>query len=528
MFFKFLSYYGLTSTNNASFDEYILNLSRKLNVKEIKVDNGFFDLIFDEFFVNEKNIIISGTAGDGKTYLLRKLFFEWYNEEEFKKFIPIVPTSSGINVYFVKDFTELSKDDKLFILEKVENIVFNSSNERFVIAVNDGILIDSLKEFKKDKLLKLIEDLIDNKEHEKVALFDLFQTSSYRNFSLLLDEILERSKNVKCDYENCIIHNNIKLIEQFKPQILKIIKISDLNYEHLTFRKLFMIIANMILGYEKGVFSSCKEANKYYKNRDKIKSAFYNNIFLDNLNDSSREKFKTFLELNIGKESLNLIDDKILYEDIEIETLFFNKEKFEKIKEKYFEDNSNYEELNQYLIYIRRYLFFSNEELAKELIIYKYLDEFIEILKNEKVKNRIKQKIVVALNRIFLGELVDEKSELYIASSFTKSFSKVSDEIVDEVSIKDIKFEFQTSKIDKSFKKFYLVIKNKKLLIDLHLYEFLRRVAEGIMPLSFSMEYYEKVLNFKSKLIPDEERDYFNIFDIENFKLFSETLYVED
>jgi len=525
MFFKFLSFYALTSNNIASFDEYIVDLAKNLGVEEIRVDNGIYHKVTEEFF-NEKNIILSGTAGDGKTYLLRRLFFEWGGDNKgFKDFIPTGETAN-FKVYFIKDFTELEKKDKLDILKRLEESIFNSSKELFVIAANDGILIDSLKEFKMDRLLKLIEDLIDNKEHKKIALFDLFQTSSAKNFELLLDEIIKRAKEVKCEYENCVIHKNIELLENetIKKQLLKIIRISDLNYEHLTFRKLYMIIANMILGYEKGVFSSCKEANEYYKNKDKIKSAFYNNLFGDNLNESSKEKIKSFLELNIGKESSNRVDEKLLYEDIEIKDYFFNKEKFEKIKEKYFEDNSNFEELNEYLIYLRRLLFFSNEELANELIIYKYLDEFINLVDNKKDDKKIIQKLIIALNRIFLGELVNENSKLFIASSFTKSFAKISDEIIGEIFIRDIKFEFVTSKIDENFIKVYLVIKNEKLEIDLHMYEFLRRVSEGILPISFSVEYYEKVLNFKSKLLNNIYEDGFNLFSIENFKVIEKYL----
>ncbi len=521
MFFKFLSFYAPTSNNVASFDEYISSLSKELGVEEIRIDNGIYDIIKQEF-LNKKNIILSGTAGDGKTYILRKLFFEGNNSfEAFKKFIPNT-TIDSTTYYFIKDFTELPKENKKLYLEKLENALFKDSNEKFVIAVNDGILIDSLKEFKMNKLLDLVENLIDGEENEKLALFDLFQTSSSKNFKLLLEEIIARAKAIPCNYENCTIHKNIKLLENenIKTNLFKFIRINDLNYEHLTFRRLYMIIANMILGYEKGVFTNCEEASK---SQNQIKSAFYNNIFADNLPLSQKEKFKNFLELNIGKESSNTIDEELLYNEIEVEEFFFNKEKFKKIKEKFFEDNENFEELNEYLIYLRRYLFFAHSKFSKDLVIYKYLDEFIEIVDKEQNNKRVLKKLLKALNRIFLGELTDEDSKLYLGSSFTKSFAKISDEIIEEVSIRDIKFKFSSSKIDKEFIKVYLIINDEKLLIDLHMYEFLRRVSEGILPLSFSTEYYEKVLNFKSKLLSkrehNEDLDDFELFLVENFKV---------
>ena len=120
MFFKFLSLYAPTSTNVASFDEYIVNLSKKLDVEEIKIDNGIYNKVQEDFF-NEKNIILSGTAGDGKTYILRKLFFEWGEAEEFGKFVPIVKTAN-FTTYFIKDFTELSKEDKKYIYKSLKTL----------------------------------------------------------------------------------------------------------------------------------------------------------------------------------------------------------------------------------------------------------------------------------------------------------------------------------------------------------------------------------------------------------------------
>ena len=143
-------------------------------------------------------------------------------------------------------------------------------------------------------------------------------------------------------------------------------------------------------------------------------------------------------------------------------------------------------------MYLRRYLFFANSDFSKDLIIYKYLDEFIEIVSKRKNDRKIIQKLLKALNRIFLGELVDEDSKLFLASSFTNSFSKISDEIVDEISIREINIEFKPSKIDSEFVKVYLCINDEKLELDLHMYEFLRRVSEGILHLAFQLNIMRK------------------------------------
>ena len=73
-FFKLLAAYAPTSQNKASYDEHVSTYVKKLGVDEINIDNGLFTKLHNTFTAQPKPIIISGSAGDGKTYLLRKLF----------------------------------------------------------------------------------------------------------------------------------------------------------------------------------------------------------------------------------------------------------------------------------------------------------------------------------------------------------------------------------------------------------------------------------------------------------------------
>jgi len=573
-FLKLLSAYAPTSQNKASYDEHVSKFAKRLGVDEIKIDNNLLENLFEKFILNPKPIIISGSAGDGKTYLLRKLFSEmggdnrsWSND-----YIPKLEFN-GKNITFIKDFTEIEKSDKIKTLINLYKSIYENANELYIIASNDGILTDTLRyaleEYPNFRgLLDLIEESIDNAgESKELILLDLSQTSSSKNFELLLKEIL-----VACDrYESdcpslhsdeifCPIHANIEMLkkEHIQKQLISIVRSCDLNYQHITLRKLFMLISNMILGYKgkNRIFKSCEKGIEYFKKmNNKSDASFYHNIFGDNLPKSKHEQspFRELRELRIGYETSNYIDDFILYGDIEsrelyhqeLDNIFFDFQTFFKQRESYLE-NGDVKMIKDSLILLRRHLFFNYNDTiqwgsitidAKDLIAYKHADKFyknvISILRNQpKVSNTTIKELALGLNRLFLGELLskDGNKRLYIATSLTGTHSKLSSEIIEDIgfnkrgSNQGIELKLLNG-FDNEYCKIMLNIRYDSKIIaslelDLHMFEFLERISEGILPTSFSVEYYERVLTFKSQIVnyllknQDLEESFFNLFTL--------------
>ena len=558
-FFKLLAAYAPTSQNKASYDEHVTQYAHRLGVDTINIDNGLFDTLYNTFTTNLKPIIISGSAGDGKTYLLRKLYekLEGKPENWRKDYIPEI-SYNNLTLKFIKDFTEVEKQDKVVILNGLYQSVYKNSKELYMIAANDGILTDTLRDHLSChpdfvKLLKLIEYYIENPQSGNyLTLLDLSQTSSTKNFKLLLNEILKSSDH----YENacpslnnpeifCPIHSNIKLLKQshIQKQLLSVIRTCDLNYNHITLRRLFMLIANMILGSKgkKKIFNSCEAAIEYYKTPNKkLDSSFYNNIFADNLSQSKQAQspFKELRELRIGYETTNNVDNFILFGDIKYPQLydqklanpFFDFNTFNGIKEDYLNksQDDNIERIKEVLIFLRRHLFFTYKTsidvdesciTANDLIAYQYskifYTEVILVLKNNmKVSKHIIKELALGLNRVFLGELLskDGNEQLYIATSLTSTHSKLSSEILSSITFnqKHINQGIHLTLIngfDDEYCKVNLEIELNgnnniaKLELDLHMFEFLKRIADGILPTSFSVEYYERVLTFKSQIV---------------------------
>ncbi|PLY12947.1 MAG: hypothetical protein C0628_07640 [Sulfurimonas sp.] len=337
MFFKLLAAYAPTSQNKASYDEHVTKLAKQLGTSEISIDNGLFSKLFDSFKKVPKSIIISGSAGDGKTYLLRKLYGTLGGNDNLwgDEYIPELKYDN-YKIRFIKDFTEVEIEDKVEILDGLYKSIYENSKELYFIAANDGILTDTLREHLDDKeylsvLLNNIEEHIDfNTSENKFILLDLSKTASSKNFELLLNEILKLSDQYESNCPSlinndifCPIHSNIKLLKQnhIQKQLINIVRSCDFNYNHITLRKLFMLISNMILGYkgEKRIFNSCETAIEYFDSSyQKSDASLYDNIFGENLSKSKQEQspFKELRELRIGYETTNNIDNFLLFGDI--------------------------------------------------------------------------------------------------------------------------------------------------------------------------------------------------------------------
>ena len=554
-FFRLLSAYAPTSQNKASYDEHVSKFAKRLGVDEIKIDNYLLEKLFEKFIVNPKPIIISGSAGDGKTYLLRKLFEEMGGDGNYwsNEYIPKLKFD-GKNITFIKDFTEIEKEDKIKTLISLYKSIYEDSTKLFIIASNDGILTDTLRYLLPEypyfeELLDLIEESIDNPEkNEKLILLDLSQTSSSKNFELLLKEILLACDKYESDCPSlndetifCPIHANIEMLKKAhtQKQLISIVRSCDLNYQHITLRKLFMLISNMILGYKEKsrVFNSCEKGIEHFKNIHNTSDAsFYYNVFGDNLPKSKQEKspFKELRELRIGYETSNYIDDFILYGDIEnkklyhkeLDNIFFDFEIFFKQRENYLE-NGEMKIIKDSLVLLRRHLFFNYDHVikwgdvaidAKDLIAYKHAHKFYDhvispLRSKSKVSNSIIKELVLGLNRIFLGELLskDGNTRLFVATSLTGTNSKLSSEIIEDIgfnkrgSNQGVELKLLNG-FDDEYCKIMLNIRYSgeiisSLELDLHMFEFLQRISDGILPTSFSVEYYERVLTFKSQIV---------------------------
>jgi hypothetical protein len=561
---NFLRQYGPIPRNDNMYDEAIQRSIQRSRVEPIKVEPEYLQLLIENFNSDiPKSIILTGTAGDGKTFYCREVWSAfggtkevWDNGETIKTIELKYNT-----LYFIKDLSELSEKDRTIIYKMADSIK-NGGNDVFLVAANDGQLIEAWKKadftYDVEEVTGVIEDLLVNEmtEHQgyNLQLINLSRTNSARVFRKIVKSVVEHSGWNEC--ENCSFRDS-EIFEQKCPiwenktrlegtndnhvlqsRLINLLELCELNEVHLPIRHLLLLISNMLLGHPeaKDKLMSCNQIPKILEDNSASSASIYRNIFGENLNPRKREQTEIFSILNrfgIGTESNNLIDNVLIFgeDDPELHDLY-NKymlsdnyygsdTTFKAHQKSYLEGDVDKEESQEFLSRLRtqrQRLFFTvdindlEEIKIWDLTTFKYAGEFLENvyhrLENEKrVQPRILSRLVKGINRISTGLLTKDSDVIYLSTSGSHSQSKISRVFESTISVRPNRGESVDITLENGKPLFSVKMslnpEIRPVSLKLHLvrYEFISRVAEGELPGSFSRECYEDLLAFKSRLI---------------------------
>lgn len=555
---KFLE--GYCKGKNQIQDEYVRKVASQLNVDPLEINFPWQEEILLKFKSNEKPklIILTGTAGDGKTKLCRDIvksldgqFFDEgkWNENSF---------FSSAQRIIVKDFSELNKKEKSEIIEELLlALEMGYVDKPILIAVNDGILIESLDDYireienpdKKEKLNK-IKNIIEDKINldfsyidgsDVFNLINLSKLNAKSNIELIVNTIVGSDNWDECngcagkEERKCAIYNKYETLKNNK-NVLKnlsdIILLLQLNNEHFTIRELLNLSVNTLLastpkhkslilnGYssKKETFD-CKSmqliSSKDIKNLEvesTIEVGFWGmNVGINKMKDS--RPYSEINRLGFGDISTNYWDSKIISESkrdfiIPIDS-FKNKN----------EQSENYD------VFIKRariqlYCYQNNDAQAYDLqkypAFYKYYNEIYKPLaEGRKSINNIKtiENIVLALNRVFHGRYISRESggnKLYVPQEGLGSLIPISifhgydineENLVIENNNTDAKAlsgsriePYLTINTDESSSRLF------KISFPIDLYDFLIKVANGAPPNTANPRLYKKLLILRSRL----------------------------
>jgi hypothetical protein len=151
-----------------------------------------------------------------------------------------------------------------------------------------------------------------------------------------------------------------------------------------------------------------------------------------------------------------------------------------------------------------------------ELTVFQHAGEYLHrvvapLRVGGRVDRPILARLVRGLNRIFTGMLTERDSDLYLATSPSFSYARVSRLLEETVSVAPRRGERVDIEESNGFPVLGVYLARDircGFTLTLTRYEFLSRVAEGALPGSFSRECYEDLLAFKSHVLArlDERR----------------------
>ncbi|MGF9715052.1 hypothetical protein [Paenibacillus naphthalenovorans] len=568
---NFLRQYGPIPRNDNMYDETIQRIVKKRGIEPILIEAPYLAELIENFkSENPKSIILTGTAGDGKTYHSRETWYElggtfeqWEEPGNIKK----LSIHYGKTLYVIKDLSELAPEERDILILFGQCIKGKRADVLFLIAANDGQLLEALKQVDEDDdakgILNIIEDMLvtDLPEHPRfdLRLYNLSRISAAWALPRVIEAVTAHDGWRECDHcvfrdlhdveLRCPIWENKKRLEGdqansvLRTRLIDLLELCEINGVHLPIRQLLLLVSNMILGHPdaRDKLLRCQEIPDIIEKRSTAKASIYRNIFGENLPERRREStavFETLGRFGIGNETSNKIDNILIfgeddpelknnYQDLMLSDTYYGADHTYKTHQKeYLEGISEDGGVNflQLVRSQRQRLFFSipeekvDEFKLWELTTFHYAGEFLTkvyrtIQQGGRASSQIISRLVKGLNRISTGLLTKTQDKLILATSGSHSQARLSKIFESSISVMRDRGESVQIKADSNGKINIEVslssspsIPAVKLYLHLIRYEFLSRVAEGALPGSFSRECYEDILAFKSRLLKQLER----------------------
>jgi len=570
---RLLRAYSPVADNEAMQAEHVDKLANYLGIPKLVFDHPARQLLLDCFPKSTgafRNVVLTGTAGEGKTSLCFELVQELtanrpkgtLGVEEIR-----VDTAAGQRkITLIYDVTawrrkmngHISEDD-VALLERLAEAAFGESEERFVLAVNDGQMHELFRALPSDTsaLLRKLESTLiglharnESDYGDRLRLINLSTIPSEHIMKLSLAAVLDRPEwacfeeesNNPLFSENSSLTRNYRTLNrpEVRAKLIMLARIADVTGHHLPIRGVLCLIANALLGHplaKDRVIRPGSQADAIATAGTAHRAALHRTLFGENLTTTNRRKrevFRFLSMLHLGDETTNDLDEliifgsrdqdlKAVYHDLIATDPFLQRNPdFENLLRRYIRgDISTEDETESFLAELaaerRRVFLQASEAQLQTFSLWKtsvfhhareYLDEILRPLEEGHAPARLHlRKIASGLNRIWTGLLLAEHAnEIYLTTGLDLTTSPVSDIYLSQVELDsdppglEITMK-QTSCIPEA-----LIRSNGKefhFALTLPRFEFLCRVADGAMPSSFSRESCTDFLSLKQRCLRD-------------------------
>lgn len=565
-FVLFLRHYGPIPASDNMYDELIqIEINRHQIDPPIQIEPARLKDLIDNFEGAEPiNVILTGTAGDGKTYHCRRVWEHFGGDksqwQSGKKIATLNLPHTGKRLVIIKDLSELRDEEKASLIPELASAVSGTNRDAvYLVAANDGQLVASWRDWAEPTGGKAFSDfrsleamLVEDRIHDpslRLRLYNLSRMDASTHFDALVDQVTEHSQWQGCQgcelinaagTTSCPIRLNRELLRggvtksPFRQRLSDLLRLAGVNRMHLPIRDLLLLAVNIILGDQKAgkPLLTCRSAKNRAKQFDYATTNPYANVFGSNLPEKERQKYQAFTTLDsfgVGRETDNAFDNLLIY------GRYSEIDRYKKLV-----DNDPYYGGPAYRVYLRDYLegarestrefmvalerqrrrlFFSLTSDPKldpwRLSVYRsagQLLEFAERVETGGDITRLVEQLVRGLNRTFCGMMIDDGTQVYLASSGGDGRGRIASvlnyELRTTVHRRNIYMCFgladdgltpRISVIDPTQPEGNQLIDQ----VDLQLthFEYLMRVACGSLPASFSRQCYEDFLDFKLRLI---------------------------
>jgi hypothetical protein len=471
----FLSSYGSTATSDSLVDENVRIAVQKHGVRPIEAVAPRLERMKENFLgADPDNLILTGTAGDGKTYHIRKFFLDVLGGDEASwaasggAALPF-PLPGGRTLNVVKDLSEVKDSVKEEILPRIAASLLGEDKENvWLMAANDGQLLKFWRDatanpaFHEGDRVRfrsiyeaVMEVLRNENERDETGtvsahVFNLSRLADETLFNQIVDSVVEHEEWEKgCNgcgsADACPIRINRQLLRgaesPFRKRLVQVMKVSALNDRHLPIRYILVLVANILLGDSANPdrpLMTCRTARKRGRDQDYAFTNPFNNALGLNFRQRELEKlpvFSVMASFGIGLETNNKIDrflldkpETPLLEKLETADPHYGFRMFDAARLDYMTGSfvNGATEFEAAMNAQRRRLFFlldETDELSPwKLTIYQHAGRYLQFTKalesgDKLFEERTVRSLIKGINRTLTGMMTEDGEKLWLARS---------------------------------------------------------------------------------------------------------------
>lgn len=461
---RFLRQYGPATRNDNMYDEHIRRSAQRAGVRPIDFTHPLENEILSLFRAaapRPASVVLTGTAGDGKTRLCRKIWSEiggdeneWGSDDIYYRRSATIG-GRAVTVHVIRDLTALPRQDSRgryadkneLLLLFCRALLDPVADDIFLIAANDGQLIEPWQRLQASeevlRIRQLFESLLveDRRECEGIPLkfFNVSRVPCADLFDLALEAFLSHESWQDCALEGsgggeffgprCPIRRNQELLQTplVKTRLRALFELCDCNELHIPIRRVLLLLANAVLGHPdvKDHLMQAADIPGIVQQGTAAKASLFNNFFGGNLSETRRESLEVFIYLNrfrIGHETSNRIDNILIFGEADeivrpyfdallVSDTFYGADPSYHAAQRAYIEGAEGDEVSaraflDLLVSQRRRLFFTipeaqERELALwELTVFKYAGEYLSrVLRVLKSGGKVDRSILARLVR---------------------------------------------------------------------------------------------------------------------------------
>jgi hypothetical protein len=303
---KFLRNYGPIPTNDNMYDETIQRAIKRLKIEPLVLPAQFLETILANFRSDQPQTeILTGTAGDGKTYNCREVWTALGGSPtEWNLGAKIQRLALGLReLVIIKDLSELKSEESAEILERMAADVGNADAQCiYLVAANHGQLLEKLKSAPQTEPLtamtRTVESLlvggVNPDPNVNLNLRDLSQAPASAMIAMIIEKMMAHAGWAECSAcplstagTACPIVENRKRLQDpsdgavFRKRLMSLVELSEQNGVHFPVRQSLALVTNILLGHPDAAdgLMSCAQVPELVSEEKLHLASIYRNVF---------------------------------------------------------------------------------------------------------------------------------------------------------------------------------------------------------------------------------------------------------